>query len=161
MLEKTETVKLNEPYGGKLVNLLVTGEEKQEMLEKAMRVQSIQISPRSLCDLELLASGAFSPLDRFMGKQDYERVLTEMRLESGTLFPIPVTLPVDEAALPSWGEQITLSLGEFINYARLRVLLPCEIFEFGDASVQLLVWIIHNRRRLVSGHVMRFVFELK
>ena len=44
-----------------------------------------------------------------MGKADYERVLTEMRLENGVLFPIPITLPVDEDALPSWGEQITLS----------------------------------------------------
>ncbi len=68
----------------------------------------MQISARSLCDLELLATGAFSPLDRFMGKADYERVLTEMRLSDGTLFPIPVTLPVDESALPTWGEQITL-----------------------------------------------------
>jgi sulfate adenylyltransferase len=44
-----------------------------------------------------------------MRKADYERVLTEMRLSDGTLFPIPITLPVDEKALPSWGEQITLS----------------------------------------------------
>jgi sulfate adenylyltransferase len=44
-----------------------------------------------------------------MKKADYERVLTEMRLTSGVLFPIPVTLPLDESALPSWGEQITLS----------------------------------------------------
>jgi sulfate adenylyltransferase len=56
-----------------------------------------------------LATGAFSPLDRFMGKADYERVLTEMRLQDGLLFPIPITLPVEEEDLPSWAEQITLS----------------------------------------------------
>jgi sulfate adenylyltransferase len=44
-----------------------------------------------------------------MGKADYERVLTEMRTSDGTLFPIPITLPVDESDLPSWSEQITLS----------------------------------------------------
>jgi len=97
------------PYGGKLVNLVVDGEERAELLAKSSRLPSVQISSRSLCDLELLATGAFSPIDRFMGKADYERVLTEMRLNDGTLFPIPVTLPVDEHALPSWGEQITLS----------------------------------------------------
>lgn len=43
-----------------------------------------------------------------MGKNDYERVLTEMRLENGMLFPIPVTLPLDENALPTWGEAVTL-----------------------------------------------------
>ena len=100
---------LNSPYGGKLVNLVVQAEEKEELLARSSRLPSVQISPRSLCDLELLASGAFSPLDRFMGKADYERVLTEMRLTNGVLFPIPITLPVDEHALPSWGEAITIS----------------------------------------------------
>jgi sulfate adenylyltransferase len=97
------------PYGGKLVDLVVTGEERSELIEKSKSLPSVQISARSLCDLELLATGAFSPLDRFMVKADYERVLTEMRLTDGTLFPIPVTLPVDEHALPTWGEQVTLS----------------------------------------------------
>ena len=97
------------PYGEKLVNLVVSNEERQELVERSKRLPSVQISARALCDLELLATGAFSPLDRFMKKADYERVLTEMRLTDGTLFPIPVTLPVDESALPTWGEQITLS----------------------------------------------------
>lgn len=97
------------PYGERLVNLVVSKEERKELVERSKRLPSVQISARALCDLELLATGAFSPLDRFMKKADYERVLTEMRLTDGTLFPIPVTLPVDESALPTWGEQITLS----------------------------------------------------
>jgi sulfate adenylyltransferase len=55
---------------------------------------SIHLSDRSICDLEMLATGAFSPLDRFMGAADYRRVVAEMRLANGALFPIPVTLPV-------------------------------------------------------------------
>ncbi|MGW8142804.1 MAG: bifunctional sulfate adenylyltransferase/adenylylsulfate kinase [Anaerolineales bacterium] len=109
MDEKNKPAELISPYGGKLVDLMVKGEEREELLEKSSHLPSIQISQRALCDLELLANGAFSPLDRFMKKADYERVLTEMRLTNGTLFPIPVTLPVDEESLPSWGEQITLS----------------------------------------------------
>jgi sulfate adenylyltransferase len=108
MVTKSKNGKLISPYGGTLVNLMVTGEERQEMVERSRRLPSVQISARSLCDLELLATGAFSPLNRFMCKKDYERVLTEMRLSDGTLFPIPVALPVDENALPTWGEQITL-----------------------------------------------------
>jgi sulfate adenylyltransferase len=108
MATKSKNGKLISPYGDKLVNLMVTGDERQEMLERSRRLPSVQISARSLCDLELLATGAFSPLDRFMCKRDYERVLTEMRLNDGTLFPIPVALPVDENALPTWGEAITL-----------------------------------------------------
>lgn len=96
------------PYGGKLVNLVVSGEERQELIARSTRLPSVKISARAMCDLELLATGAFSPLDRFMRKADYERVLTEMRLTDGTLFPIPVTLPVDEDQLPTWGEAITL-----------------------------------------------------
>jgi len=109
MSNKKKEAQLITPYGGELVDLVVKGEEREELLEKSSRLPSLQISQRALCDLELLATGAFSPLDRFMGKADYEKVLTEMRLANGILFPIPVTLPVDEAALPSWGEQITLS----------------------------------------------------
>lgn len=109
MTEKVKTGKLIAPYGGKLVDLMVHGEEREQLLERSSHLPSVQISARALCDLELLASGAFSPLDRFMGKKDYERVLTEMRLEDGTLFPIPVTLPLEESDLPKYGEEITLS----------------------------------------------------
>lgn len=109
MSEIEPRVELNSPYGGKLIDLLIKGEEREQLLEKSNRLPSIRISQRALCDLELLATGAFSPLDRFMAKADYERVLTEMRLTNGMLFPIPVTLPVDEDSFPSWGEQITLS----------------------------------------------------
>ena len=108
MPEKKTNGKLISPYGGQLVNLVATGEERQELLARANKLPSVQISARSLCDLELLATGAFSPLDRFMGKADYERVLTEMRLKSGVLFPIPVALPLDESAVPKYGEAITL-----------------------------------------------------
>jgi sulfate adenylyltransferase len=106
---KNKQAELIPPYGGKLVDLVVRGEEREELLERSSRLPSVRISQRALCDLELLATGAYSPLDRFMGKADYERVLTEMRLMDGILFPIPVTLPVDEESFPSWGEQITLS----------------------------------------------------
>lgn len=109
MPEKSNNSILISPYGGKLVNLVASGEEREELLARANKLPAVQISARSLCDLELLAIGAFSPLDRFMGKADYERVLTEMRLKDGTLFPMPVTLPLDESALPKWGEAITLN----------------------------------------------------
>lgn len=122
MLETTQESILISPYGGKLVNLLVTEEEeRQELLAKSNRLPSIKISMRALCDLELLACGAFSPLDRFMGKADYERVLTEMRLANGTLFPIPVTLPIDEEELPHWSEQVTLNDSRNNTLAIMRI----------------------------------------
>src|SRR5512140_60433 len=96
------------PYGGKLVNLVVTGSERDALLARAAKLPSIKISMRNLCDLELLATGGFSPLNTFMGKADYERVLHEMRLADGTLWPLPITLTVDPKALPTLGEDIVL-----------------------------------------------------
>ncbi len=87
------------PYGGQLVDLLVPPEAQADLREYANRLPSIQISERALCDLELLATGAFSPLDRFMGQADFQRVLDELRLSSGHIFPIPVTLPVEQDAV--------------------------------------------------------------
>lgn len=108
MAMTSKKAKLIPPYGGKLVNLVVEGDERQALIEKASHLPSIKISPRNLCDLELLANGAFSPLDRFMGHKDYERVLDEMRLMDGTMFPLPITLTVDKEAYASLGEEVVL-----------------------------------------------------
>jgi sulfate adenylyltransferase len=108
MTGESKQSQLIPPYGGQLVNLLVTGEECDELIEQAKRMPSIQISTRARCDLELMASGAFSPLDRFMGRADYERVLAEMRLSDGTLFPLPITLAVNDHSLVRIGDQIAL-----------------------------------------------------
>jgi sulfate adenylyltransferase len=82
------------PYGGKLVDLTVSQEERESLFAKAKELPSIQLTDRSLCDIELLATGAFSPLDQFMGADDYRRVIAEMRLQNDALFPIPITLSV-------------------------------------------------------------------
>ena len=69
-------------------------ESLHDALQRAKELPTIHLLDRSICDLELLATGAFHPLDRFMGAEDYRRVLAEMRLASGALCPIPITLPV-------------------------------------------------------------------
>lgn len=97
MLQKDQ-LHLNEaitPYGGALIDLRVSEESVADLRAYANRLQSIRLSERAVCDLELLACGAFSPLDRFMGREDHQQVLGEMRLASGAIFPIPITLPVD------------------------------------------------------------------
>ena len=100
--------KLIAPYGGKLVNLVVEGKEREELLARASKLPSLKITMRNLCDLELIATGGFSPLMTFMGKADYERVLKEMRLADGTLFPLPITLTADPEELPTVGEDLVL-----------------------------------------------------
>ena len=96
------------PCGSKLKNLVVEPGEADELRTYAKSLPSIRLSPRATCDLELLAIGAFSPLDRFMGSADYARVLDEMRLADGHLFPVPVTLPVDGGTSINAGRDIAL-----------------------------------------------------
>ena len=105
---KTQTNTLISPYGGKLVDLLTPAEELPDLKALASDLPTVRISERSVCDLELLATGAFSPLETFMGKEDYQRVLAEMRLKDGHLFPIPITLPVDPVPHISLDQKITL-----------------------------------------------------
>jgi sulfate adenylyltransferase len=93
-----ELSSLISPYGEKLVDLLVQPDDFNEVKAHANCLPSLRLSERAVCDLELLTVGAFSPLDRFMGKEDYQRVLDEMRLADGHLFSIPVTLPVEPCA---------------------------------------------------------------
>ncbi|HEX5708554.1 MAG TPA: bifunctional sulfate adenylyltransferase/adenylylsulfate kinase [Pyrinomonadaceae bacterium] len=98
-----------EPCGGALVDLRAVADEREELRARASRLPRLQLTARNLCDLELLATGGFSPLARFMGRADYERVLEEMRLRSGALFPLPVTLTVAKEATPPLDSEIALT----------------------------------------------------
>jgi sulfate adenylyltransferase len=82
------------PCGGILIDLCAGPADVAELKHYAETLPSLQLSPRSACDLEMLATGAFSPLASFMGKADLTSVLNDMRLANGHIFPIPVTLPV-------------------------------------------------------------------
>ena len=120
------------PYGGKLVNLVVEGQEREALLTKAAKLPSIKISMRALCDLELLATGGFSPLTTFMGKADYESVLHKMRLTDGTLWPLPITLTADPKELPTVGEEIALRNA---NFDLIAVMTLDEVFHW-DAETE-------------------------
>jgi sulfate adenylyltransferase len=120
------------PYGGKLVDLMVPAAEAEKVKAYASTLPSVQLSPRAMCDLELLANGAFSPLDRFMGKADHQRVLDEMRLASGQLFPIPVTLPVDPTPDVRVGMDIALRSPK---NELLAVMTVEEMYEWDRAEV--------------------------
>src|SRR5262245_37833070 len=87
---------LQTPYKGKLIDLRTEPSEIAELSAYAATLPSVRLSPRELCDLEMLATGAFSPLRTFMGADDHHSVLKTMRLRDGTLFPIPITLTVRE-----------------------------------------------------------------
>jgi sulfate adenylyltransferase len=115
------------PYGGNLVDLRISSESAAAITSYANRLTSIQLSERAVSDLELLATGAFSPLDRFMGKESFERVLEEMRLASGWVFPIPVTLSLDSNALVSLDQEVALRDG---RNELLAIMTIEEIYEW-------------------------------
>ncbi|GIW56585.1 MAG: hypothetical protein KatS3mg082_2989 [Nitrospiraceae bacterium] len=85
------------PHGGVLVDGLAGEDRIAELRELSRDWPSWDLTPRQLCDLELLLNGGFSPLAGFLRRRDYERVLSEMRLCDGTLWPIPVTLDVPQS----------------------------------------------------------------
>ena len=85
-----------EPNTAPIPELYVSAESARKLKQEAGDLVSVDLSARQVCDLELLMNGGFSPLKGFLGREDYDRVVSEMRLRDGTLWPIPVTLDVDE-----------------------------------------------------------------
>ena len=85
-----------EPHGGELKELYLPADEAVVEKQAAREYASWDLTERQLCDIELLLNGAFSPLDGFLNKDDYDSVVETMRLKSGTLWPIPITLDVTE-----------------------------------------------------------------
>jgi ATP sulfurylase len=90
---------LSAPHGGRLVDLVVDHDRAHELERLASAWPDRSLSERQRCDLELLACGAFSPLTGFMDEADHLSVCTRMRLSDGTLWPMPVTLDVDDETL--------------------------------------------------------------
>ncbi|MHB8742431.1 MAG: bifunctional sulfate adenylyltransferase/adenylylsulfate kinase [Sulfuricaulis sp.] len=105
---------LNSPYGGALVSLQVGPDRVAELKVTSRDLVSLDLTARQLSDLEMLATGAFSPLTSFMGQADYEAVCARMRLADGRFWPVPVTLDVPQkfAATLIQGQSIALRNAE-------------------------------------------------
>jgi sulfate adenylyltransferase len=147
------TNQLISPYGGKLVNLLVSGEEREHLIARSNTLPSFKISPRALCDLELLATGGFSPLDRFMGKADYEHVLHDMHLMDGTLWPLPITLPVNTADLPPVGEEVVLRNA---NNDPIAIMQVDEVFHWDPETEAILAYGTNDSRHPMVSEMVRW-----
>ena len=111
------------PHGGVLKELYLPPAEAEALKLRSARLPGVDLDTRQLCDLELLLSGAFSPLEGFLGRRDYDRVVEELRLADGTLWPIPITLDVDEdfAAQLSTGSEVALRDSQGVPLAVLEV----------------------------------------
>lgn len=98
------------PHGGELTELLVDETKAAELKTGSKDWPDWDLTPRQLCDIELLINGGFSPLTGFMNRENYEKVCDEMRLADGTLWPIPITLDVDDETASSLKSGAMLAL---------------------------------------------------
>lgn len=119
---------LTTAYGGSLVNLLAGSARAAEIKRASADFPSLDLTARQLCDLELLITGAFSPLTGFLGRADYEAVCAQMRLADGRLWPMPITLDISLAFADQVriGEPIAL---RDLEGTMIAVLTPEELWE--------------------------------
>ena len=110
-------------HGGVLKDLYLHGSAIDEEKVNARDYKSWNLTEHQLCDLELLLNGAFSPLDGFLTREEYDGVVENMRLPSGVLWPMPITLDVSQkfAETLSDGENIALRNPEGVIIATVQV----------------------------------------
>src|SRR5210317_1110680 len=103
--------------------LYVSYESAQKLKVEAGELHSHDLTPRQICDLELLMNGGFNPLKGFLGQEDYDSVVETMRLADGTLWPMPITLDISEdfAAKVETGQDIALRDQEGVILAILSI----------------------------------------
>ena len=112
------------PHGGSLVNCFADNSKINSLREEARKLVSLAVSKRVLCDLEMLAIGAFSPLSGFTAKKDYESILENMRLSNSLIWPIPITLQVNKETYEKVKNQKKIALkdesGEVVAVLNLK-----------------------------------------
>ena len=116
-------MKIIDAHGGSLINLIPNNQVKLERQKTANELPDWSLTDRQICDIELILNGAFSPLKGFMNQADYNAVLKDMRLADGTLWPMPITLDVDEKTMQAAkaAGQLTLRDMEGVVLAVLKV----------------------------------------
>lgn len=98
------------PHGGTLIQRIVEGAQREELLQQASENKSIAINTWTISDLDLIGVGAFSPLTGFLNEADYHSVVNNMRLSDGTVWSIPITLAVEEEVASGLAVGDTVSL---------------------------------------------------
>jgi sulfate adenylyltransferase len=132
---------------------MVPHQDLEALKAYAGRLPSIQISDRSLCDLRLLACGAFSPLNTFADKRDYQGILDDMRLSSGHLYPIPITLPVN--ASPDLRLDHDIAIRSLKNEL-LAVMTIVEIYEWNLAETARKVFNTQDTKHPLVAEMQRW-----
>jgi sulfate adenylyltransferase len=109
-------------------------DEAQKRKLEAAQLTSWDLTPRQICDLELLLNGGFSPLNGFLNQSDYNNVVENMRLTDGSLWPVPINLDVtaEFAENLDFNEDVALRDQEGVVLATIKVTdrwLPDKAYE--------------------------------
>ena len=144
------------PHGGELVDLMVDEDRANELKTASLNMASVDLTPRQLCDLELILNGGFSPLRGFLNQADYDGVRDSMRLADGTLWPMPINLDVSEelAARLSAGDELALRDQEGVM---LAVLTVGDIWEIDKDEEAAKVFGTTNTEHPAVGYLMSSV----
>ncbi|PMD25649.1 ATP sulfurylase [Hyaloscypha hepaticicola] len=122
----------NPPHGGQLKDLLARDAPRHaELAAEAEKLPAIVLSERQLCDLELLLSGGFSPLEGFMSQKDYDGVVENNRLADGNLFSIPITLDISKKHIEEIGVKVggRITLRDFRDDRNLAIITVEDIYK--------------------------------
>ena len=122
----------NPPHGRELKDLVARDAPRREQLAaEADSLPSVTLTERQLCDLELILSGGFSPLEGFMNEEDYSGVVQDLRLSNGTLFSMPICLDVREATIHKRGIKpgARINLRDFRDDRNLAILTVDDVYK--------------------------------
>ena len=159
---------LIKPHGGKLIKTLVTGKEKQDILEQVKGKQTVNITSRNFGDLVMMGIGGFSPLDGFMKKADWYSVCKNFTLANGTFWPIPITMDVSEedAMKMKRGDKValkfnkvdelagTIDVEEVYEMTKQDKLMECQdVFKTTDMEHPGVKMVMNQKRFNVGGKV--------
>ena len=111
------------PYGGTLTELIAAPERAAELKQEALGLESVDLTWKQICELELLLNGALSPLTGYMNKAEMESVLSGLKLPDGLFWPraVMLVLPAKVAEKLSAGQSVALRDGEGFMPAILRI----------------------------------------
>jgi sulfate adenylyltransferase len=154
------------PHGGQLIERRLGGGDAEELA--ARRLPWLTLTPAETADLRALASGAYSPLKGFMGAKDHQGCTEEMRLQDGTLWPIPVCLGLADGQQPR-GDLLALrgERGDFLGvleveevFERDRVAEAELVYGTSDTGHPGVARVLSSPYRAISGAIRAVVSPL-
>ncbi len=121
------------PHGGKLINKILSPEEKKEILAKANEFRALILDKEQVKDVKNIGNGVYSPLEGFLRKDDFQKVVSEMRLSNGTVWSIPIVLDVSEKDLENIKNEKEILLND-LNKNPVALLKDIEVFDYNKDS---------------------------